>query len=159
MEYWKNIDGWERYEVSTDGRIRNKESGCVLQSRANSCGYMRVGLCKHRKQKWVFVHRLVAEAFIANPDNKGQVNHKNGNKTDNRAENLEWVTASENQSHRRKVLMKDGSPKKQVRCVETGVVYPSIHEAARQTNGCFKQISAVCTGKYRTHMGKHWEFV
>lgn len=158
MEEWRIIEGWERYEVSNMGSIRNAESKCILKARANNGGYMRVGLCDKGKQKWMFVHRLVAKAFIPNEDDKAQVNHIDGNKENNNVKNLEWVTSSENQQHRRSVLNKDGSPKKRVICVETGIVYESIHEAGRMTGINYRQIHAVCAGRFRTTKKLHWKY-
>jgi hypothetical protein len=83
----------EGYYITPDGMILKK-----LSTRTG-LGYEWTRLRQGGKQRSVFVHRLVAEAYVPNPDNKPQVNHKNGNKLDNRAENLEWVTASENKRH------------------------------------------------------------
>lgn len=101
-EEWKPIKNYETlYEVSTLGNVRSiKGKIKKLQKRSN--GYLYVGLSKNGKSKTVKVHRLVAEAYIDNPDNKPIVNHINSNRSDNRVDNLEWVTASENMIHSHK---------------------------------------------------------
>lgn len=104
MEIWKKIEGFENYEVSNTGLVRSlnyKNLGYIniLKFRNHHKGYIKAPLTKNKKTKSFFIHRLVAIAFIPNPDNKLQVNHINGIKTDNRVENLEWCTNSENQSH------------------------------------------------------------
>lgn len=97
-EIWKVIDGYENYEVSTAGRVRNIATSVVLKP--NNCGrYLQVKLSQNSKRKNFLVHRLVASAFIPNPDNKPQVNHINGIKTDNSASNIEWTTPSDNIKH------------------------------------------------------------
>lgn len=83
------------YEITRDGVVINKHSGKVVKPQMNGTGYYRVGICG----KLQFVHRLVAEKYIPNPENKPQVNHKDGNKTNNCVENLEWVTNRENSIH------------------------------------------------------------
>lgn len=105
LEIWKDIEGFEgHYQVSNFGRIKSlsRKSGNtikkerILKPRDHTHGYSEVSLGKDMKFKNKFVHRLVAIAFIPNPDNKPQVNHINENKQDNRVENLEWVTAKYN---------------------------------------------------------------
>lgn len=94
METFKKIEEFSNYSVSNLGNVRNDKTGRILKTYTKPSGYMQVQL--GRKTIPQYIHRLVAKAFIPNNDNKPQVNHKNGIKCDNKVENLEWVTASEN---------------------------------------------------------------
>lgn len=99
---WKEILGYEgRYEVNQLGQIKATKSGKILSPQLGSNGYYKIGLRKLAGGNKVreILHRLVAKAFIPNPHNKPQVNHIDGNKLNNNACNLEWVTASENSQH------------------------------------------------------------
>lgn len=109
-ERWKDIEGYDGiYQVSTAGRVRSitrkvhnyMKPGRYMRQNKKENGYLYLGLRKPdgTMLKHVYVHRLVAEAFVPNPDGLTQVNHKNFDKTDNRAENLEWVTPQENILH------------------------------------------------------------
>lgn len=119
-EIWKDIEGYEGYyQVSSFGRIRsldrtiyyiakNKSTcynrsqtikGKIMKPLKNSCGYQRVMLSIEHRRKFHFVHRLVANAFIQNPSNLPQVNHKDGNKQNNCVSNLEWCTCKDNINH------------------------------------------------------------
>lgn len=109
-EVWKDIDGYEgMYQVSSLGRVRSLDrvlvmsngrerfyKGKILNPVVHTGGYLYVSLGRGNKR---FIHRLVAQAFIPNPDNLPEVNHKDGNKENNDYRNLEWVTPSDNQRH------------------------------------------------------------
>ena len=97
-EQWKKIEDYENYSVSNLGRIRNDKTG-LMQNQYLSNKYFLVCLSQGRKWKMFRAHRLVAMAFVPNPENKPCINHKNLNKTDNRVENLEWCTDLENMQH------------------------------------------------------------
>lgn len=98
IEEWKDIEGYEElYQVSNLGRVRR--NGRILKARVKRKGYLGVVLYNKSEPKHYIIHRLVAEAFIPNHENKPQVNHIDENKTNNTAANLEWVTAKENANH------------------------------------------------------------
>lgn len=104
MEVWKPVKEYN-YEVSSLGRVRNTSNNKILSLfDKNRMGYYRVILFKDGQRKRHFVHRLVAETFLENIENKPQVNHKDGNKQNNNVENLEWVSQSENMKHSYYVL-------------------------------------------------------
>lgn len=120
QEIWKEITGYEGYfEVSNLGNFRSKDRvikyktsgyrnypGKTLKTEVIEEGYKRITLMKEAKKTRYMCHRLVAQEFVPNPENKPFINHKNGDKGDNRAENLEWVTQEENENHSITVLGK-----------------------------------------------------
>ena len=94
------IEGYENYTINEDGKVINTNNGREKKPSINNNGYYRVYLSKNGKQKLFTLHRLIAQAFIPNPDNKPCVDHINRNKQDNRIENLRWATESENMKNR-----------------------------------------------------------
>lgn len=111
-EIWKTLDRNSNYQVSTSGCVRSldrevtdslgrtrKYLGTLLKPSKDENGYLLVRISKNGHTKRVFVHRLVAEAFIENPDHKPTVNHIDGDKTNNSVDNLEWATYKENRDH------------------------------------------------------------
>lgn len=115
MTEWRDIPGYPGYKASDDGQIasfKKDPSGYILTQHEASNGYMRVAVrSEAHKGNCAGVHRFVAAAFIPNPNNLPEINHKNGNKKDNRVENLEWVTSSQNHKHAYKVLGKQSAAK------------------------------------------------
>lgn len=124
MEQFKTILGYEGlYEVSNFGNVKSLWYGKdkILKPQADGGGYLFVWLCKDGKQKIHKVHRLVASAFIPNPDNLSQVNHKDEDKTNNRVDNLEWCTQEYNLNY--------GTRNTRVAEAQRGVPRPYVVEA------------------------------
>lgn len=156
MELWKDIPGYEgRYQISSNGNVRSLLKAIRLRHFVCGSGYEEVILKKNGDRKPKLIHRLVAEAFVPNPQGKREVNHKDGNKHNNDYRNLEWVTPSENIRHSYDVLSHKLTTKRVV-CVETGEVFESI-TAAADSNGLHVQlIWKCCNGKQKTTGGFHW---
>lgn len=144
--------------MSNLGALRSKRHG-VLRPFINRNGYLVATLSVEGQRIRTGVHRLVASAFLPNPEGKPQVNHKNGNKQDNRIENLEWATCSENNLHRRRVLNGGGGrPKRPVVCIDTNTEYESITEAAKATGASVEKILACCKGYRNRTRGLRWRY-
>lgn len=165
QEVWKGIAGYDGlYQVSNFGRVKSlPRSGhhrkdIILKPTVRENGYKTVYLYSlSGKKTQILVHRLVSTAFLPNPDNKECVNHKNGNKSDNRVENLEWATTSENMLHAAYCLGRYN--KRKIMCVETSEVYLSIREAGRKTGVDSTNIIAAAKGRMKTAGGVHWKYV
>lgn len=158
-EIWKEIQGYEGlYAVSSKGRVKNIKTGKVLKNRINPHGYAIVALYKGNgtKPKAVMVHRLVAQAFIPNPENLPQINHIDEDKRNNNVINLEWVSASQNQRHsahqyscRINQLSLDGELVKE---------WESSHEIERELGYIYGNIIQCCKGKYKQMYGFKWQY-
>ena len=162
-EIWKDIPSFPGYQVSNLGRLKSykedKINGKLFKLSPDlRTGYIVVKLYNTHtgKRETRGIHRLVAEAFVPNPENKPQVNHIDEDKSNNRVDNLEWVTAKENSNHgtRNKRIAKTKG--KKVKCVETGEVYYSTLEAKRQTG--IANTGAAASGIYSHAGGFHWEY-
>ena len=138
-EIWKDIQGYEGlYQVSNLGRI--KRVWCkpkILTPKPNKKGYLRIYFYKGKNKKFLRVHRLVAQAFIPNPENKPQINHIDGNKSNNCVSNLEWVTNDENYKHALKMGLTNHK-QKPVALLENNVEiarFESVNQALKETKG------------------------
>lgn len=151
MKDIKNYEGL--YAITSCGKVWSYRSKKFLKPAPQTNGYLRVRLRKDKKMKNFYIHRLVAEAYIPNPNNYDTVDHIDFDRTNNCVNNLQWMSRSENCRKRR------GCDAKPVRCIEANTIYPSATEAARCLNLNQSNISQVCLGKRKTAGGYHWEFV
>lgn len=156
----KDIEGYEGlYQITEKGEVWSVKRKIFLKQQTDKDGYKRVSLYRQNGYKMFFVHRLVALAFVPNPENKPTVNHLDEDKTNNHYTNLTWATMKEQNTHGTRlsrVVTKNSRP---VRCIETGVVYPSIKAAAEAIGGYTGCITRACQTNTRTHLGYHWEYV
>lgn len=160
VEEWRDIAGYEGlYQVSDWGNIMSVRKNEKMKPSLGKNGYLKTVLTKDKERKYALIHRLIAETFVANPENKSCVDHINGVRTDNRAENLRWVTHKENNSfelarkHQRESKIGEKNPmygkkpwnygispsdevKEKLRLARLGMIFPSRRKAVIQiTNG------------------------
>lgn len=177
METWKDVVGYEGlYQVSDEGNVRSlnyNRTGKqkIMKPRNNGSGYLLVGLCKDGKVKQMLVHRLVAQAFVPNPQGLETVNHRDEVKTNNAASNLEWLSMRDNINYgthnQRAVEANINNPKtsKPVQQLDKQgnllATYPSAHEAERVTGILQPSICNCCNGKYKYKSagGYIWRYV
>lgn len=154
------IEIYPKYSIDKTGTVRNINTGRVKKQSLDKGGYKRVVLYDEKNKRHnVLVHRLVALQFLPVMVGKNYINHKNGDKLDNRIENLEWCTIRENNLHKREILKKsNGSAKKRVICLETGEVFESILDATRIKKLNKGDISHAInrTNNHKTAGGYHW---
>jgi len=190
MEIWKDINGYEGlYQVSNLGRVKSleryKQNHSKLQlipekiksKRIDAQGYELVDLYNKSKQKTIRVHRLVAETFISNYGNEDTVNHKDGNKTNNKVVNLEWASFEEQNKHfykhnlkseeniKKAVKAMNKAQSKPVKCLNNGKVYESASEAAREIGVSGSLVMRCCrgegksAGKDKDNNPLHWVYI
>ena len=153
-EIWKEILGYEGlYEVSNLGRVRNMRTGRILKPGPDKDGYLLVGLYKSGVRTTNKIHRLVGQAFLPNPQNLPQINHKDEDETNNAVSNLEWCDNkyNNNYSHAKPILQYD----------KTGNFireWPSARKIEEETGIYNPNISKCCLGKLKTSGGYIWKF-
>ena len=164
MEIWKSVKDYEGYyEVSNKGRIKSLTSNKTLSPQNNGVGYLKVELWKDKSGKKKYIHRLVAEAFLPNPLNRTEVNHKDSNPANNTIENLEWVSSSENTKHAvyKGALKAWGNKSKAVEAIniESGMVlrFATISEAERAIGT--RHITDVLKGKRKQCKGYTFRYI
>lgn len=183
MENWKDIKGYEGlYQVSDLGRVRSLERDVynprgnvmrhieekILVQRINKHGYVRVNLYLNGKIKTISTHRLVAEAFLPNPENKSQINHIDEIKTNNAVSNLEWCNAQYNINYGtrttravkncRSFKLGDSPRAKAVFCEELNKTFDCARRAEEELGICRSCVGKVCRGEVKTAGGFHWRF-
>ena len=159
---WRIVEDYYHYEVNNLGQVRHRKRQQILKPRANKGGYLYVNFKINGKNTNFAIHRLVAKAFLPNPNNFPEVNHKNSDTTDNRVENLEWCDSSYNLNYSyRKQENKDCRGKVVVQYDKQGNLiceYPSLSSAAKAINGNMASISHCCHGITKSSSGYVWKF-
>ena len=168
IEFYK-IRDFPNYYVSKCGKVYSKKNNIILVNCFDSDKYYLVGLIRDKKRFTKTIHRLVSQAFIPNPKNKPCVNHKNGIKTDNRVENLEWCSILENNQHaydiKLKVLKKG---KENLRSKKIGQydlqgnlikTWYGLREIERKLGYHYQNIASNCEGKYKQSYNFIWKYL
>lgn len=181
MEVWKDIPDYESiYQVSNFGRVKSldrfvkhpkggtkKLSGAIMTQHLIGHGYYHIVLSNNGKIKGYLVHRLVAQAFIPNPNNLAQINHKDENKLNNHVDNLEWCDHKYNNNYGTKkerqseILTNNSKLLKPVKMLKDGKLiteFISIKEAVQATGVKRQGIYACCVGIQKHHRGYQWEY-
>ena len=169
-EVWKDVKNYEGlYQISNLGNVKRISSGKRLKP-YNRKGYIRVALSKDDTTKHIDIHRLVAQAFIPNPENKPEVNHIDGDKSNNEVSNLEWCTRKENMNHAKNTglwKMTDDMKKgldQSKRTYQYDLNYnfiqslESAEEASRQLHINTGNLHSCCEGKRKTAGGYIWSY-
>ena len=168
MENWKDIKGYEGlYQISDQGNVFSVRSNKILKLGLKSGGYKKVNLSKNGLTKTYTIHRLVAEAFIPNPNNLPCINHKDERLSNNCVDNLEWCTVSYNINYgtrNNRVSKKLTNGERSISIKQLSLdgiiiaIWPNAYEAKR--NGYSQSaINECCQGKRKTHKGYKWEYL
>lgn len=174
-EVWKDIEGYEgKYQISNLGRVKaldfkRTKKERIMKPHINTSGYLAINLYKNAKFKTYRIHRLIAQAFISNPENKPCINHIDGNKLNNSIDNLEWCTHRENTIHAIKTGLSssptvkygtDNPKSKKVKQYDLQgkflKTWDCISDAGKSLNAT--HISDVCNGKRKSCKGYMWEY-
>jgi hypothetical protein len=171
MEQWRNIKDYEGlYQVSNEGRVKSLWFGRekILKGGKDKDGYLLVKLCQDGKQVMKKVHRLVAQAFLENPNNYEQVNHKDEDKTNNHVENLEWCNRSYNCNfgtrNQRSAEKRRNDPKQSKRVDQIDPITGEVIRQWASTMECGRNgynqgdVSKCALGKYKQYKGYIWKY-
>ena len=173
-EYWKSVVGYEGlYEVSNWGRVKSFDTyrkgingsircckGKIIKYQKTKHGYLQVGLWKNGQCKHYYVHRLVAEAFIPNPNNLPIINHKDENKQNNIVSNLEWCTYQYNNTYGKMNINRNKQKKKILQYDLEGNFIKEWESIAECNRNGFLQSKIIlcCQGERKTHKGFIWRY-
>lgn len=181
-EQWKQVDGFPHYEVSNFGRVRSFPQDGLVRGRktiryltgTSNQGYIRVSLSNGKLKKREYVHRLVANAFIDNPEHKRCINHKDNDRANNHSDNLEWCTHQENtdwmaaQGRNKRTQtwldhLHNAQKKGYKPVIATNVhsgkkLYFDYLNAVREHGFQPSQVCACCKGRQQIHQGYKWEY-
>lgn len=156
------VPGYESiYQISSDGKVWNVKSGATLRGNVNSHGYVVVSLTKDGVKKDCKLHRLLALAFLPNPNDFDCVNHKDGDKLNNSLDNLEWCTKGYNNRHAREQLGIDFSAKPVCQTTMSGdfvALWANLSQAAKSVGVTSACVSRCCEGHANSAGGYRWEF-
>ena len=180
LEVWKDIPNYEGlYQISNLGNVKSlcfgarniRKSNIVklLHQSPNNLGYHKVQLYKDGKSKMFYVHRLVALSFIPNPDNKPQINHKDGNKDNNTVDNLEWATSKENLNHAITSGLRTSTPRLGIKAKPRKInqydkrgnyvaTHYGIAETAQLFNVSYKSLQSCLSGHHKSSGGYVWRY-
>ena len=160
---WKTVKECDKYEVNNKGEIRHKKRKQILSPRKNSGGYGYVCFIIEGQRKNFAIHRIVASAFLPNPNGYTEINHKDYDRLNNCVENLEWVSSSQNKQHAYLKIENHIARGKQVAQYDKNgdfiKLYDSITLAAQEMGCTVGAISNCCLGRTKTSMGYQWRFV
>lgn len=155
-----SIENYSGYGITSCGKVWSYKSNKFLSQRYDKYGYLRITLMNDdKKMKTELVHKLVALAYVPNPDGKETVNHKDENKENNCVSNLEWMTRQENLNYGTRGQRQSDKVSKPIRCIETGVIYKNAKVAAKEIGIDATNIYYCVSGKRKTAGGFHWERV
>ena len=150
----KLIKGFNDYSITKDGQVFSHKTNRFKKQFVFPTGYVGISLYINKISKNYYIHRLVAETYLTNIESKYQVNHINGIKSDNRVENLEWVTSKENMKHSldkglRQKYYPQSNPYKLILDTHTGVFYNDVKEASKYSNYEYRYLRGMLNGNHK----------
>ena len=166
---WYVLKENDKYLINKNGEVKSLKTNKILKPGRTKNGYYTVALCKNGKQRTYYIHRLVANNFIENINGYKEINHKDGNKSNNIIDNLEWCDRKHNLKEAYRLGLKE-TPKgvnnvKSRKIIQYDLytgnikVWDSISDAKRENNYSTGSICDACKGNIKTYKSSHWEYV